>query len=333
MLSQISSFLKKHKKALANWLRVIVTVVGITLVASQINIQETLAALREANWLLMSAVLLYVQLGIFVRAARWQTLLQGLGLNPGFWRLTGLYYAGAFFNTFLPTGFGGDVVRVLEVGRDVKPADGLATVIIDRASGLFVLFVLALVALPFQFQLFPTELNALVVTISMVGIAGWFILIGTDLIPRVLANLPLLGMQKIIDVLVAIRKIGQKSIWQAVGYSLLFNLILISSYWLTARVFDVNLSITVFVVFTPLSAILLLLPSIQGWGVREPTNVLLLGSVGIAPEPAVAFSFGTYLLTLSNGVIGGLYYAYYTLANIAKRTEVDETDVPSTKVI
>lgn len=304
--------------------------VGITLVALQIDIGETVAALQGGDWFLMAFVLMFFQIGIFVRAARWQVLLKGLGLNPGFWRLTGLYFAGSFFNTFLPTGFGGDVVRVLEVGRDVKAEDGLATVIIDRASGLFVLFVLALIALPFQFSLFPPQLNALVIVVSIVGIVGWFALTSTDLLIRLTTKLPFPGVSKATDILTAIRSIDSRSVWGAVGYSILFNAVLITSYWLTARVFNVILPISVFAVFTPLSSILLLLPSIQGWGVREPTNVLLLGAVGVLPEPAVAFSIGTYLLNLTNAVIGGVYYAYYTLTNIAQLNGPEEVeDAPS----
>lgn len=278
----------------------------------------------------MIGVLVFFQIGIFIRAARWQVLLKGLGLNPGFMRLTGLYFAGAFFNTFLPTGFGGDVVRVLEVGRDVKPSDGLATVIIDRASGLFVLFVLALLALPFQFDLFPMQLNLLVIGVSVVGIIGWFILTSTDLLVRLVSQLPLPGLDKITDLLRAIRRIGPGAIWGAVGYSVLFNVVLIVSFWLTARVFGINLPITVFAVFTPLASILLLLPSIQGWGVREPTNVLLMGAVGVTPEAAVAFSIGTYLLTFSNGVIGGIYYAMYTLGSVTQRQTGPESEQEET---
>ncbi len=50
--------------------------------------------------------------GILLRSARWHALLKAVGARVSFGRAVYLYFVGAFFNTFLPTGFGGDVVRV-----------------------------------------------------------------------------------------------------------------------------------------------------------------------------------------------------------------------------
>jgi len=323
----VVEFFKKHKKKISNWARILITVTGISIVATQIDIPETAASLRDANWLLIGIVLVFFQLGIVIRAFRWQVLLSGLGLQTNLLKLAGLYFAGAFFNTFLPTGFGGDVVRVLEVSKDVKPDEGIATVVLDRGSGLLMLFVMALVALPFEYQLFPLELVLIVIAVCLAGIIGWILVVHTDLALIVLNKNANPAVQKITPIFSAIRRIERTAVWKAIGFSVLFNILLILSYWGISEALSLGLPVTVFAVFTPLSAILLLLPSIQGWGVREPTNVLLLGAVGVAPEPAVAFSIGTYLLTFSNAVIGGIYYAIYTVVNLSDRTETSQPEV------
>jgi hypothetical protein len=73
---------------------------------------------------------------------------------------------------------------------------------------------------------------------------------------------------------------------------------------------------------------LLLLPSIQGLGVREPVNVLLLGAVGISPESALAFSVGVYMETLSTGLVGGVYYAIYSIVMMSRKRSQPEADLP-----
>jgi uncharacterized protein (TIRG00374 family) len=78
--------------------------------------------------------------GVVVRAVRWRALVLALDLNVPLGRLVYLYFVGTFFNTFLPTGFGGDVVRVLELSQDAQTTVVFGTVVLDRLTGLLVLF-------------------------------------------------------------------------------------------------------------------------------------------------------------------------------------------------
>ena len=70
---------------------------------------------------------------ILVSAWRWGLLLNAQGLVFSFSRLTSSFLVATFFNNFLPSNIGGDVVRI----ADTAPAAGsktLATtvVLIDR---------------------------------------------------------------------------------------------------------------------------------------------------------------------------------------------------------
>ena len=73
-------------------------------------------------------------------------------------RLVRLYFVGTFFNIFLLSGFGGDAIRMMELARHSKRTpEAIVTVLVDRATGLWVLFVLALLALPFGASGIPQE--------------------------------------------------------------------------------------------------------------------------------------------------------------------------------
>src|SRR5512135_3009086 len=104
------------KKRLRGLLKLIVSVSLLILVFTQVGWAELKSVVAQTNlsWLGL-AVSIYIA-GVFVRAVRWRLLLpQSNEPAIRLRRLTGLYFASFFFNSFLPTGIGGDVVRIGEI--------------------------------------------------------------------------------------------------------------------------------------------------------------------------------------------------------------------------
>jgi uncharacterized membrane protein YbhN (UPF0104 family) len=101
---------------------------------------------------------LLFNLSLVVRAYRWLLLLRGIGDTIRFQRLVSLYFAANFFNSVLPSGFSGDVVRAVEAAQDVPARTAAGTVLVDRATGLLALFLIGLSALPFRPDNFPNRL-------------------------------------------------------------------------------------------------------------------------------------------------------------------------------
>ena len=87
---------------------------------------------------------------LVVRAFRWRVLLQGLGIKVPFGRLVRLYFVGQFFSSFLPSQFGGDVMRAVELTQDTQSSAAIGTVLVDRMTGLIMLFAMGLAVLPCQ---------------------------------------------------------------------------------------------------------------------------------------------------------------------------------------
>jgi uncharacterized protein (TIRG00374 family) len=323
LIERASEWLRRHRRLVGNLVRLLVTGTGITLVALQINLGELWQGLLLADWRIVAAAMLIFQVGIFIRALRWWALLAALGPPPGLMRLVGLYYSGAFFNTFLPTGFGGDVVRAVEIGQDTDANVAIATVALDRLSGLAVLFIIALGALPFSLSILPGHLTLLIIAVCVAGLAGWVLLLHTRVVVGILgwvdSLLKVVDLSRLVAIAETIRTLSRKAVRRAVLASFVFDLLLIGTQYVLSLAFDLGVPVLVFALFTPLSSLLLLLPSIQGLGVREPALTLLLGSVGVPPEQAVAFAVGVYSLTLSTGLVGAVYYAIYSLASVAQR--------------
>jgi hypothetical protein len=73
-------------------------------------------------------------------AARWFLLLRAAGVVIGWAATLRLTWIGLFFNTVVPGGAGGDVVKLVEVGRHTdRRSEALGTMAVDRVLGLLVL--------------------------------------------------------------------------------------------------------------------------------------------------------------------------------------------------
>src|SRR5207245_9981689 len=123
---------------------------------SRVGLQETFDKLHSADAALLLLALGLFVFGVFLRAFRWRALLSDRGLHVPVVVLTQLYFIGQFFNTLLPTGFGGDVVRVVELARyGVSKSDSLSTVFLDRLSGLMAVFLMTLAVIHFTATVLP----------------------------------------------------------------------------------------------------------------------------------------------------------------------------------
>ncbi len=297
-------------------LKIAVTVLGLAFVLSQIELQEIADTLLQAQlgWFVISFGLILASM--VVRAYRWFLLLRGLGLVLPIGRLVALYFVGSFFNAFLPTSFGGDVMRVVEVARDVPTEIAAGTVILDRLTGLMMLFVMALLALPFRPPDFPPDVLLLVVVASIVGLIAGLILLEGGLIRRFGRVLPTklspTGTGPVAKVLSAVNAVGWRAIGQALGISLIFNFVLVLWWWTAGQALGFTIPFVHYLLVIPILSISLLVPSIGGLGPREVVAPTLFASQ-IADGQAVALSLLVLFLQRLPGIIGGPIYLWMLL--------------------
>lgn len=103
------------------------------------------------RWDLLPVILLLVAIQPFLGAARWKILLQAQGIGLSFFQSLRLVLVGIFFNAFLPGATGGDLYRIVYVGRVHNNSAGATTsVILDRFLGLPSLVLLVTVAAAFH---------------------------------------------------------------------------------------------------------------------------------------------------------------------------------------
>ncbi len=318
--------LRKH---VFNILKIVVSA-GLLfyLLIFQIDLKELWDVARQARWGYWIVAMILMILGTALRAVRWQVLLQALDIDVPLRRLVQLYFIGSFFNVVLPTGLGGDAVKMAELARTTGRApEAVGTTLVDRATGLWVLFVLALLALPFSYTLLPDGWLP-IIAIGMVGgvVGGWAVM-GTPLIPWLGSKVRLPGQEKLERFYHSVSQLGYKALGKACAVSLVFNILLIIFNVLVARSLGVDQPLGVFLLFTAVISFSLTLPiSIGGLGVREQTYVLLFGGLGVSSTVSVAMSLANYTLTnLVIGLLGGIVYALEGTRGLMKSEQDHET--------
>ncbi len=300
------------RKYLSTLLKIGVTIIGFIIIITKMDMRQIGAILVKINWSWIALALGLITISLFLRAFRWQLLLNGLGAKIQFKRLANLYFMGNFFNAFLLSGFGGDVMRVVEASRNIPASAAAGTVLVDRLTGLLMLFVMGLLALPFRPDSFSAEQTWMVALISILGLLAGFILLEGSLIRRFGSRLPgklsPVGDGPIAQVLQAVQGCGWTAIFQALAVSTLFNLILTTWWWMSGMALGFDISFGYYLLVIPILSISLLVPSVSGLGVRENIAPFLFAPVGLSGEEAAALSFLVFLLMRIASLFGAPVY-------------------------
>ncbi len=301
------------KNRWTNILRILISVGALAfLFWKVVNPSDMLAELRQADWrYLLAAFSLYVT-SLIIRAYRWFVLLRGLDPSVPFGRLVRLYFVGQFFSSFLPSQFGGDVMRALELTQDTDSSAAIGTVLLDRMTGLLMLFAMGLVALPFLAAQMEAWLVWLLIAVAGGGLIVGALVLEGRLLRRITKWLPraisLTGDGPLAQVYAAVTGCGWQAVSRAFLVSLVFNIINVLINWLCGQAVDVGVRLGYFFAITPILSVSGLVPSIGGWGVREAVSAAVFTSVGANANVATALSISIGGVTLTAGLIGGVVY-------------------------
>lgn len=260
---------------------------------------EVVQQAQPTGWL--TALVLYggVQLGL--SSYRWRILGRALGFYHPWWRYLQLYYVGLFFNLFLPTSMGGDVVRALNLAAE--PGRRLAagwSVVSDRLSGLVALVMLACAASLLQWHALPASPRFLIW-----GLAGG-LLAGLLLLPSLGRRWQRLGN---LATAMSLSRAYRREFIVALGLSLVIQAASIVQIAYMGRALGIDLGLLGYGVVVPLVSLTTMLPvSISGIGVREGSFVLFMAAYGVAAPAAVALGLSWFAMNLVVGAVGGVVY-------------------------
>jgi glycosyltransferase 2 family protein len=270
------------------------------------------------------AVCVMVTLGLSVLVAlRWQLILARLHTPTRLvvnWRLVMI---GLFFNQILPSGLGGDAVRVWLLARG---GGQLQTAILSVAADrIFALSAVVLCMASFLPLLLHGPAGVPVLALSLGGAAGIAVLLKLDQVlgwaaPLVPRRLRQAAEKRAGPVLVALRDLAGVlrlvlRTWPdglaVLAISVVNQLALGWIVYFIARRLHVEIGlVTVMALFSPAFLLSMMPFSVGGWGVREAALVWLLGTAHVPQDAALATSLLFGLVTTAAGLPGGMLWLF-----------------------
>ncbi len=278
---------------------------------SRAGLRNVAAQLAQVDpmWYGLAGLVLLASLA--VRAVRWYVLLRPLGIDLSVLSLFWLYLVGFFWNSFLPSGFGGDIVKALELRRISRQgAASVISIIAERVEGLFATCLMGLVVILLWPRLVPPQAAWLVAGICMLILAGTW-LVRLNLLEWLGEHVsflrPIILHRRLLEVHNALRAYSWKDLGIGLLASVPFTLLSILDNYLVGLALGIPLGIGYYAIYTPLITIINLLPlSFNGVGVREYTYQVLFGLVNISAEQAIAMALAFNILRFGVGIIGGI---------------------------
>jgi len=283
-----------------------------------VPIQEIFLSLKEANvfWLALSFSL--HSFGLLISAIRWQVLIRAQEDTIPLGFLAKSYLVGTFFNNFLPTRFGGDIVRIWDSSRYSRSLlKSSAIVLVERFTGILVLLFFAASASLSRLEM--AHKIPIIWASLIMGLIGLLLLISffTPAADKLLSLIPEgKTLKKIKDKAYEFRRIvliyreKKRAFFTALFWAFLLQVNVILHYYLVGKALHLNIPLLDYFIFIPIILIILTIPvTIGGWGLREGICVEIFRFYGISS--AAAFSFpliADVAFGLIISIIGGIIY-------------------------
>jgi glycosyltransferase 2 family protein len=243
-------------------------------------------------------------LGVVALALRWLEILRALGAPRKLRMAVPLILIGRFFSQALPSGMGGDVMRVwLSVKAGLPTAISISSVLADRLVGLFAILLIVTAEIPtlLGMSLSPAVTQGIMLVL-IAGYGGFVVLMALDRLPQHFHRFRIIrGFRQFARDLRAVL-LSPRPGTAAITCGLLVQAFDVLIVFALARGLGLTASLSDCFVVVPLSNLVQALPiSIAGWGIRESFFVAAFGMIGIRAPDALAVSilFGMFILVTS----------------------------------
>jgi uncharacterized membrane protein YbhN (UPF0104 family) len=269
-------------------------------------------------WVLLALGLYLVQM--VVATWRWWLLLGVQDVPVGGRRLLGSYLVAAFFNNFLPSNIGGDVIRIRDTSRPPASKTLAATVVLtDRYIGLLGLVLvaatgatLAVGAGGHAVPVLPSWLWAGFLLATLVPAPA---VVAPDGVGRVLQPLTVLHpewvggqISKLTEILGRFRE-RPSALLQTFGGAVVVQGMLVVFYAAVARSLNIPITMANLAVIVPISFVVQMVPvSVNGFGVREAVFSFYFTRIGLPIHSAMALSLGATAVVMFFSLSGALVY-------------------------
>lgn len=275
---------------------------------------DIVKALKNTNMYVFSLAFAAFMVASTVASFRMKLIIEVQGIDLTFREALSLTFIGYFFNNFLPTSIGGDVVKAHYLSKNSRDTTGSYTsVFVDRAVGLVTMVFMAFAVLILAgVNIVDRNLAITICAITALSIVGIIFFANRKFAKKFFALIVLVKPieTQLRNLYESTDKYRRRSGLMAAAFciSVISQLSYFTCYGILALSIGSRIPIIDLLLKMPIVGMMSLLPSINGLGIREGSMIVLFGPL-IGKENALAISILMIMLLLITSVIGGIIYA------------------------
>jgi uncharacterized protein (TIRG00374 family) len=316
---------QRKKRGIGFYLRILVSFALIFYVFYKAGLTELIETLKCADFFFLGMAFAITPVLIFLSSWKWQILLNAQGIKVSLSRLFALYLVGIFFNNIMPSNVGGDVIRAYELGEYThKKAESMASIFMERFTGLTALIFMALIAFLIKMRSFGDARLTIVMGIVVVGYVSAFLLI---LDQRVIAfiqkKVKVRILKKLVDKLQKIQsaimdyKGKNRTLGIAMIISFFFYIVTVLNVYLGCLAFGVLMPLTKLFLGVPIILVITMIPiTVGGIGLSEWAYFFIFTKLEAAGSLGLSVAILMRVKALAFGLLGG--YLSMTKKDVTK---------------
>jgi uncharacterized protein (TIRG00374 family) len=274
---------------------------------------DIIRALASTNVVIFALAFGFFIAAVLVASVRLRLIIDAQQIPVTYNESLSLVFIGYFFNNFLPTSVGGDLVKAYYLSHKTEnKAGSYASVFVDRVIGMLTMVFMAFVALFFAKEsVIDNTIRYIVYSITIGAMLAVVFITNKELARKFSFLLFLVRPieQKLRKLYSIIHKYQYRKdlILKSFIISIISQVLFFTSLGVVALSIGCAIPVKDIFIKMPIVSMMSLLPSINGLGLREGSTVALFGPL-IGADRAFAVSVLWLLVLLCVSVIGGVIY-------------------------
>lgn len=276
----------------------------------KVNVLSLLKDLVEVPWWTLPAITAYFSITMFLGGWRWAILVLEKVTLKDVLIFTKSSFMGMFYGVFFPSPVAGDLIKwttLIKFYPQVSKTKLVGTVLIDRIVGVTTLCIVSLLALivgRYVGYVFPNYLWLIFILLN-VGCLAFFVLSYLVDFEKFIGKYK--KLEKIAQIAGLLRKTKMSDLLRVFLICFISEPIWMTTTWLIALVFGLNLGLLEVLIFVPIISFVLTLPiSVAGFGARETLFIYFFSQLGLPVDKILAVSTFNGIVGIMVSLVGGL---------------------------
>jgi len=279
---------------------------------TKVPLHEVLQNIKNINLFYFVIAIFSIFLYYLIFSLRWRSLLKAQNIEISKGRSYSYIIISFFFNNFLPSGLGMDLVRSAYAGGRDNFEKALGASIMERVLGIIGMMLIGIIAVLSWRRDFAKLIIYFLIIILILLIYYSLISLKFSWLKEKLISIKLLNLgNSIKEFYRAFKtyKSKRKIVIWGTGYSILLQVVVILINYFIAKGLSLPIPSFAFFAYIPLITVISLIPiTINGLGLRETCYVIFFSSFNIAKSEAFSLSLLFFVASVIASCVGGIAF-------------------------